>query len=211
MGPVLIPAQENYDRRTTLNPTFELAYWDWGLNTAQRWRERLGLARNPEWDRVLKHLSKPTVKEGVYAAIGRRRSPNARIIRPCWRPWRSTALTVDRSQHNEPQLDNVQKTWDWPRTWGWDYPMMAMTAARVGKPEEAIDALLLDTPKNHYLANGHNFQRGNLQLYLPGNGGLLTAVAMMAAGWDGAPKRSAPGFPNNGRWKVQWEGLTPMP
>ena len=26
--------------------------------------------------------------------------------------------------------------------------------------------------------------------YLPGNGGLLYAIAMMAAGWDGAPDRS---------------------
>jgi hypothetical protein len=41
--------------------------------------------------------------------------------------------------------------------------------------------------------------------------GLLTAIAMMAAGWDGAPQRHAPGFPDNGRWQVRWEGLKPMP
>ena len=29
---------------TTFNPTFELAYWAFGLETAQRWRERLGMA-----------------------------------------------------------------------------------------------------------------------------------------------------------------------
>jgi len=29
--------------------------------------------------------------------------------------------------------------------------------------------------------------------YLPGNGGLLYAVALMAAGWEGAPKKHAPG------------------
>jgi hypothetical protein len=47
-------------------------------------------------------------------------------------------------------------------------------------------------------------------LYLPGNGGLLTAVAMMAAGWDGNEKAN-PGFPDDGKWNVHWEGLSPMP
>src|SRR6185436_2183006 len=50
LGPPLIPAQENHPPRETWNPTFELAYWNYGLLTAQRWRERLGLSRQPEWD-----------------------------------------------------------------------------------------------------------------------------------------------------------------
>jgi len=61
--------------------------------------------------------------------------------------------------------------------------------------------------KNTYLPNGHNYQRDNLKIYLPGNGGLLTAIAMMCAGWDGAPDNNAPGFPDNSLWKVKWEGL----
>ena len=62
-----------------------------------------------------------------------------------------------------------------------------------------------------YLPNGHNFQDARLRIYLPGNGGLLAAVAMMAAGWDGAPDQHAPGFPSDGTWKVRWEGLHKMP
>ena len=89
--------------------------------------------------------------------------------------------------------------------------MLAMTAARLGKPDLAIDALLMDTPKNVYRVNGHNHQRPGLSVYLPGNGGLLYAVAMMAAGWDGAPPGAAPGFPRNGRWMVRWEGLRKAP
>ena len=42
--------------------------------------------------------------------------------------------------------------------------------------------------------------------YFPSNGGLLYAVAMMAAGWDGAPKGSAPGFPVS--WRVRSEGFS---
>ena len=55
-----------------------------------------------------------------------------------------------------------------------------MTAARLGRRKDAVDALLLDTPKNAFLANGHNAQgtRKDLPLYLPGNGSLLIAAAM---------------------------------
>ena len=105
----------------------------------------------------------------------------------------------------------LMESWNWKRTWGWDYPLVAMTAARVGKPEIAIDALLMDTQKNTYLNNGHNYQDERLTLYLPGNGGLLTAVAMMAGGWQGAPNIPAPGFPRDGSWVVKYERLNPLP
>ena len=82
-----------------------------------------------------------------------------------------------------------------------------MTAARVGEPELAIDALMMTTEKNRYLPNGHNWQRPNLPCYLPGNGGLLYAVALMAAGWRGAPRAHAPGFPADGSWTVRWEKI----
>lgn len=86
-----------------------------------------------------------------------------------------------------------------------------MTAARLGLTDAAIDALLMDVQKNTYLVNGHNYQDKRLRLYLPGNGGLLTAVAMMAAGWDGESSKKNPGFPNDGSWNIRWEGLQPMP
>jgi hypothetical protein len=96
-----------------------------------------------------------------------------------------------------------------PETWGWDYRLVAMTAARLGEPDLAIDALMMDVAKNRYHPNGHNYQRPGLTIYLPGNGGLLTAVAMMAAGWDGGPAAQAPGFPATG-WTVRHEGLRKM-
>lgn len=106
-------------------------------------------------------------------------------------------------------LDRVLSHWDFNRTWGWDFPMMAMCAARLGKPDAAIDFLLTAAPGFQFdergLATGGPFP------YFPSNGGLLYAVAMMAAGWDGAPKESAPGFPQNGKWKVRWEGLSKAP
>jgi len=106
--------------------------------------------------------------------------------------------------------DWARKHWEWTTTWGWDYGMTAMTAARLNRPYDAIDALLQDTQKNTYLVSGHNYQDGRLRVYLPGNGALLASVAMMLAGWDGCPDRHNPGFPDDGRWDVRWEGLNRM-
>jgi hypothetical protein len=101
----------------------------------------------------------------------------------------------------------VWQTWDWSKCWGWDFPWMAMATARVGEPQLAVEALLKDVGgKNSYDIRGVN---GGW--YLPGNGGLLYAAAMMAAGWDGAPERNAPGFPADGNWSVKWEGLRKAP
>ncbi len=214
LGPALIPAQESYGRHrsSTLNPTFELAYWYWALDTAQKWRQRLGLQREPKWDRVLQHLSRPTVRDGVYTGI----ETAPYTIREDHPSMVAALGVVPQTPLVDPNvmgrtLDSVMGDWDWPSTWGWDYPMLAMTAARLGAPEKAIDALFVDAQKNRYLANGHNYQSARLPLYLPGNGGLLTAVAMMAAGWDGCPDRPCPGFPNDGKWNVRWEGLRRMP
>jgi hypothetical protein len=182
----------------------------------------LGLKREPRWDRLLNHLSKPTVSDGVYAAI---ETPPYTV--PEDHPSMLAAfgmLPLTPLIDPEPMrrtLEHVMKTWDWPSTWGWDYPVIAMTAARVGRPDLAVDALLMDVPKNTYLPNGHNYQRRNLPLYLPGNGGLLAATAMMAAGWGppssksssgtrGSGNMQAPGFPAKG-WCVRWEDLQPLP
>jgi hypothetical protein len=214
LGPAMIPAQESYgsERARNLNPTFELAYWYWGLDVAQKWRERLGLERDAKWDQVMRLLSRPTIRDGVYTGI---ETPPYTIYRD--HPSTVAALGfVPQTPLIDPNtmkrtLDHVMRTWDWESTWGWDYPMLAMTAARLGEPEKAVDALFIESPKNRYLANGHNFQSSRLPLYLPGNGGLLAAVAMMAGGWDNCPNRPAPGFPDNGKWKISYEGLKCMP
>jgi hypothetical protein len=220
LGPPLWIAQEIYDRTTSMNPTYELSYWSRGLKIAQQWRERQRLPRNAEWDRMIKGIAALPQKDGKYVAL------------------ESTPDTWDNlaSRHDHPSflmalgqlpgdgvdravmartLDAVLTSWDWEtKIWGWDYPMVAMTAARLGEPKKAVDVLLKsDGPNNKYTANGHNPQRADLPVYLPGNGALLAAVALMAAGWDGAPKElgEAPGFPKDGTWVVRSEGLKPLP
>ena len=216
LGPPLQGAQEIFPKDRTVNTTFELAYWRWGLETAQRWRERLGLAREPRWQRVLDRLSPLPVRDGRY--LFAETAPES-FDDPRWARDHPSVLGalgmlpgggVDAPTMRR-TFDWIWAHWNWPDTWGWDYPLVAMSAARLGQPGRAVDALLLDTPKNAYRPNGHNHQRPGLTIYLPGNGGLLAAVAMMAAGWDGAPEGNAPGFPRDGSWTVRWEGLRRMP
>ncbi len=216
LGPVLQCAQEIFPKDRTLNPTFELTYWRWALETAQQWRQRLGLPRDAKWDSVLNGLAKLPVADGKY--LFTETTPDS-YTNPKWNadhPAVVGALSfvpgpgvdAETMRHT---LDWIWNNWNWPDTWGWDYPMLAMTAARLGEPERAVDALLLDTPKNHYALNGQVYQRPGLTIYLPANGGLLYAAALMAAGWDGAPKINAPGFPDNGQWTVRWENLLVAP
>ncbi|UHG89270.1 hypothetical protein [Spirosoma oryzicola] len=217
LGKALIPAQERFKPEETYNPTFELAYWRWGLSVAQQWRERLGLARNPKWDDVLTKLSLLPVQDGLYLAA--ESAPDSYTFQPYMTDHptvlgaygflpASDRLDIATMQRT---FDKVMAVWHWEDTWGWDYPLVAMTAARLGRPKQAVDALLMKVTKNTYLPNGHNYQRDNLRVYLPGNGGLLMAVSMMCAGWDGYAGPASPGFPQDGSWKVRWEGLNRMP
>ncbi|KUM40286.1 hypothetical protein [Arthrobacter sp. EpRS71] len=212
LGPPLIPAQESYGsiRAKVSNPTFELAYWQWGLQTAAAWRERLGLEPVQEWTDVAAGMVPPRVMNGVYAAI----DVEPFTIRTDHPSMLCALGVLPQTDLIDPAimratLTDVLADWDWDSTWGWDYPVMAMTAARLEDPQAAVDALLLGAGKNTVLPNGHNRQTDSLPLYLPGNGGLLAAVALMAAGWDNGPERHAPGFPSD--WTVAWEGLVQAP
>ncbi len=210
LGPPLIPAQENHPPRETWNPTLELSYWAYGLRTAQHWRERLGMKRKAGWDRIIAKLSALPVRDGVYLA--HENCPQTYTERNYDHPSMLGAFGmlrgdgVDRDKMRR-TLKKVLKGWQWDKTWGWDYPLTAMTAARLGETKLAVDALLMETEKNRYLPNGHNWQRPNLPCYLPGNGGLLYAIAMMAGGWRGSPSRHAPGFPTDGSWRIRAENL----
>lgn len=215
LGPGLIPAQERFKAETTFNPTYELAYWEWGLKTAQEWRLRLGLPRNSKWDEVMAKLSPLPIQNGVYMAA--ESAPDS-YTNPEYKTDHPSVLgsfgmlpetnLLDKATMRK-TFDLVWKDWSWNDTWGWDFPMTSMTATRLGMPEKAIDALLMPVQTNTYLVNGHNYQDDRLRIYLPGNGGLLAAVALMCAGWDGN-NTTNPGFPKDGTWKVQWEGFKKM-
>jgi len=212
----IIPAQETLRASETINPPFELSYWYFAMNVAQKWRERLGQKRNLQWDEMIDKLSPLASKDGLYLA--------AETATDTYKDIRFTSdhmavlgaygilpkCPLVRKDYMQNTLNWIWENWNWGKTWGWDFAMTAMDAARLGDTEKAVGALLMDKRTNTYLVNGHNYQDSRLRVYLPGNGGLLTAVAMMCAGWDGCKVKN-PGFPKNGKWNVKWEGLKPMP
>ena len=235
--------QESMSKDFSFNHPFELAYWQYGLRTANNWRERQGLQRNTEWDKIADNMAQLTEKNGIYTAgmplyafdKNSRKQPQ---FDPFVTPEQQSKSKMSEADFNEKSrsdhpavlgavgllpesniynkakmkatLDWVMKNWNWDTTWGWDYGMVAMAAARLGEPETALNALLNDKQKNTYLVSGHNYQNQRLRLYLPGNGSLLDAVAMMCAGWDGCNDILNPGFPKDGKWNVRWEGLQKM-
>ena len=207
LGPPLHIVSENTDPAATRNPAFELAYWRFGLTVAQRWRQRLGQPRHAQWDDILARLSSLPVENGCYVthegvedmwtsrAVGHPAIAGTHGLLP------GCGVDVETMQRTASRLFAA---WRYDRMWGWDFPMLAMCAARLEEPARAVDLLLHASPQFQFtdagLATGGPFP------YFPSNGGLLYAVAMMCAGWTGAPHRHAPGFPSAG-WTVRTEGL----
>lgn len=211
LGPPVHPVSENTPPSTTVNPTFELGYWRFGLRIAQEWRQRLGLPANRKHDEVLQNLAPLPVEDGVYVLH--------EGIDDMWtrynyeHPAMTGALGWLPGDGVDPAtmgrtLDRIMAEWRLDDIWGWDFPMLAMCAARLGRPELAVDLLCRDSAKFGFDDAG--LAVGGPYPYFPSNGGLLYAVGMLAAGWDGAPAGQAPGFPESG-WSVRHEGLSPAP
>jgi len=209
LGPPYIPAQERHDPKTVLNAAFELEYFRWGFRTADEWLRRLG--EQTRYGEFAEKLSLPPIKDGVYLA--HENCPDTFSKLPFYTDHPSMlamygVLDSDKIDNGimSVTLDKVLSVWDKETFYGWDFPMMAMTACRLGRYKYAIDLLLMESPKNTWLENGHNKMTGDdaLPLYLPGNGGLLLAVAMLAAGY-GEKKGSS--FPEG--FTVNAEGILP--
>ncbi len=227
--------QETMSWQYAYNQPFELAYWRYGLIVAQQWRERRGLERVAKWDDIIENIAPLPERDGIYlAGIARvKEDEKYRILTTTDHPAVLAAcgmlpqLEMQNSMFCNGSADKVltplfsydkmRETYKWVMKnfefgdmWGWDFGVLAMSAARLGLQEEAVQALVMPVQKNTYLNNGHNFQNDRLKIYLPGNGAILESVAMMCAGWDGCPDIKNPGFPQNGKWNVRWEGLQKM-
>lgn len=220
-----IPAQETLRAAETINSPFELSEWYCTLNMYQQWRERMGDPRDVKCDDIIAKLSHLyAINDSTWYDKYGLLYPAAETAPQTYQDVRFTSdhmavLGALGIYPSSPLCDSeimsntlrwVWDNWNWDKTWGWDYPMTAMCAARCGEPEMCIDVLLGSQRTNTYLISGHNYQDSRLRLYLPGNGGLLTAIACMCAGWDGC-KENNPGFPKDGNWDVKWEGLNPLP
>ncbi len=214
LGPGLNSADEKHtDLAHNLNPTMELAYWKWALETAQQWRVRLGLAPDAHWQDVIDHIAPPTVRNGIYPAmeIPVETTPSGMttfmygVLPGRGIDKEAMRNTLHRVAHTDAPQNAV--------TWG--TAMMAMCAARLDEPDLAVNLLAGRYDQNPFRPSGYTVRRPDqTPMYMPANGGWLSAVAMMAAGWDGAVDKNgkpthAPGFPSS--WHVRYEGLQPLP
>ena len=210
IGPPTVPVSENTDPYTTLNPIFELSYFRYGLRTALYWADRLGLPekRVAQWRNVYSKLAPLPVENGFYVTCEGMSDmwTKYNFEHPAltgvygWLP--GDGVDIDTFRRT---FYNVLDKWQMNKIWGWDYPMLAMAAARMGDREKAVELLL--TTAHKFSFDVHGFADVWPFPYFPANGGLLTAIAMMCGGWDGSKGR-APGFPKE--WKIKYEGFNKM-
>ncbi|MGP5265542.1 hypothetical protein ACTXLV_01070 [Brachybacterium alimentarium] len=210
LGAPLIGAQERHveDRSRLQDPAFELAYVAWALRVADRWRSRRDARDAGELTTIARRIHSPLRADGVLStfragpAMERSDHPSHLLAYGMVPPTGTIPAAAASAA-----LDDALAEWDWDSTWGWDYPALAMTAARLRRPETAVDALLMPTVKNRCDGAGHFPQRPGLPAYLPANGGTLIALALMAAGEDDGPV--SPGLPRT--WGARHEGILPLP
>ncbi len=219
LGPPIKSVSEDHGENNTKNPTFELAYWYYGLSVARQWRERLGLEADPQWDDVYKKLSLLPIQDSLYLDI----ETNPDIFKDNRKGLSSSMVMALGFLPKTERVDKaiMKNTFDTLKEIqgidafvSWTSGKMAMTAARLGETDVAVDILCNTHERARYLPNGHvrrPKEPKNCPAYLPVNCSLLSATALMAAGWDDAPDVNAPGFPQDGSWKVKWEGINPLP
>ncbi|KAL1679170.1 Six-hairpin glycosidase-like protein [Schizophyllum commune] len=212
LGPPMYVVSEDTRPNATRNPAFELAYWRLGLGIAERWVEDLGEEVPAAWTEVRENLASLPVHEGKYKVYEdieddfwtREEYTNDHPALTGLYGWlpETAGLDIDVAKAT---AESVWSSWNISNCWGWDFPMLAMSAARIGDAEKAVDWLLHPL----FQFDDVGMPIGGVRVptpYFPGSGGLLYAVAMIAAGWDGS-EGMAPGFPKQG-WNVTVEGIS---
>ncbi|KAJ7594994.1 Six-hairpin glycosidase-like protein [Mycena floridula] len=211
LGPPMFVVSEDTSPNVTQNPAFELAYWRLGLGFAQGWMEKLGETVPSEWVTVKENLAPLPIDNGTYKVYEGLESnfwidPAYTNDHPAlvglhgWLP-PTEGLNVTMAKLT---AEKVWSSWNTSNLWGWDFPMLAMSAARNGEPDKAVDWLL----HSLFQFDDVGMPIGGVRVptpYFPGSGSLLLATAFMAGGWDGSTG-PAPGFPKTG-WNIQAEGF----
>lgn len=181
--PPVIPVQERFEPENVKNPAFELAYFKHALKTALKWAALLGKTE-PKWQRAYDKIALPPIYNNLY--IAHKNRPDTFDTKTTDHPSMLMCLGYLEGEEidgniMENTLKKVMETWDFSSLWGWDFAVLFMTAARLGLYDMAFNLLLSDAEKNHYTKSGNNRQltRSDLPLYLPGNGSLLLAMAVL--------------------------------
>ncbi|KAJ8109751.1 hypothetical protein OPT61_g7227 [Boeremia exigua] len=207
LGPPMYPVSENTPPNATVNPTFELAYWRFGLAVASNWKARQNKTVPEKWTHVHDNLAPFPVENDTYVTY-----------EGIENMWQTPEYTEDHPgllgiygwlppdpQFNETvfnnTIDKVHETWNFPFSYGWDFPLLAITEARRGDAERAVRWLLDENNRFDELGMPEGGTRVPTP-YFPSAAGLLLAVGMMSGGWDGMEGGVWPDG-----WQVESEGF----
>jgi hypothetical protein len=207
LGPPMYPVSENTNPNQTINPTFELAYWRFGLDVAEKWQSRQGKPVPEKWKTVREGLAPFPVEDGVYLLY--------EGVKDMWNTpdlvedhpgllglygWLPPDTRLNLTTFNA-TVSKIYETWNFPFSYGWDFPLQSMAAARMGDAETAVQWLLNEN--NAFDEVG--MPEGGTRVptpYFPAAAGLLLATGMMSGGWDGF---EGPVWPQG--WDVEVEGF----
>jgi Trehalose and maltose hydrolases (possible phosphorylases) len=218
LGPPIKSVNESTEENKTMNPSFELAQWYYGLKVAQDWRDRLGMKREAHWDDIMNKLAPLTIQDGKYVEI--ESDPymysreggfsSAMIMALGYLP--KTPMVDYKTMQNTfkaiVERNSISSFVSWSMGKG------ALTAARLGDQQIAVDIICNDSPAARFNKSGYVMRPKDgliCPAYLPVNSSFLAAVALMAGGWDDAPDINAPGFPQDGKWNVRAENILKLP
>lgn len=208
LGPPLYPVSENTNPNLTVNPTFELSYWRWGLDIASVWKERQNQSVPQAWSTIASSLPPLPIQNGTYvlytglsyldmwnnATLALTSDhPSMAMIYGFTRPPPSFSLPVFNAT-----MAHISTHWNFSESFGWDFPMVAMAYARLGDPDTAVQFLLHE----NFRFDDVGMPLGGTRVptpYFPGSSALLMATAMMAGGWSGS---------QGDRWPRGWEVQT---
>ncbi|GKT57340.1 six-hairpin glycosidase-like protein [Colletotrichum tofieldiae] len=212
LGPPMYPVSENTNPNATVNPTFELAYWRFGLDVAISWKHRLGEPVPGAWTTVRDNLAPLPVVDATYPVYEGVQGMWTNITTVQDHPAMSGIFGLLPPPASGPALNRtvlentaarIWELWDLDESFGWDFPMLAMNSLRLGDAPRAVEYLLHPT----FQFDDAGYPLGGTRVptpYFPSSSSLLLAMAMMAGGWDGEEGQR---FPEG--WDVVVEGFVP--
>ena len=178
----MIPANENVEYFCD-TPIFEECYTIHAFTIFLRWVKEYQIPYDmTRLQDIIEHCAPLEVHDGCYEAFFGCRDTYTKYKYD--HPMMIGMYSYFKSSLVKPQLikntlNKILSCWSLEDTWGWDFPMLAMTAYRLGDKSLAISILKMKALKNEYLKNGHNpqYPKKDLPIYLPGNGALLLAIS----------------------------------
>jgi|GEM_PF-1386332 len=163
------------------NPGFTLAEFNVALDVAAKAAKQL--SRDEEmsrrWQYVRNHLA-PIPHNGeaylIYQNFAGTWTPKHTRSHPSvLGPFFPTRVVSD-DRLIRTTFDNVLSSWNWDKTWGWDFGFTAAVGACLKRPNDAVNVLM---HAEKALSPAVTFRGGSVNSYLPGNGALVMAINEM--------------------------------